>query len=177
MLYLRPCASEYTDERFADAWHMLRPCTCACAIGRARIRADTGERLSAGVDRVRLRRAGLQLDVGVQREHRRVEHRVCVELGVGMRRLSGPAITSAHTSCRSLCIVIYRCKVRICKTGTSVCSCVRVRLRAGADDALIRGLCASAKRSLRNAIHRMTTHMYSECVRNACMYACISMRG
>ena len=56
-MYLYPCASGYTDERIADAGlphtcaHVLRPCARACAIGRARIRADTCERLPVGVDR------------------------------------------------------------------------------------------------------------------------------
>ena len=69
----------------------MRPCARAraCAIGRPRIRADTCERLPAGVDRVRPRRAGVQLGVGVQREHRRMEHRLCVEHGLCMRRLIG----------------------------------------------------------------------------------------
>jgi hypothetical protein len=58
--------------------------------------------------------------------------------------------------------------------GTRVCSCLRVRSRAGADDALIRGMCASAARSLRKAIHRWNTHKYSIWVHDACMhlYAC-----
>jgi surface protein len=56
------------------------------------------------------------------------------------------------------------------KMGTRVCSCVRVRSRAGADDALIRGMCGSATRSLRNAIHRSNTHTHSVRIHNACMY-------
>jgi hypothetical protein len=40
-------------------------------------------------------------------------------------------------------------------------SCVRVRSRAGADDALIRGMCASATRSVRKAIHLWNTHIHS----------------
>jgi hypothetical protein len=44
------------------------------------------EPLPVGVDRVRLRRAGVLLGVGVQREHRRVEHRACHRLDPGMRR-------------------------------------------------------------------------------------------
>ena len=36
------------------------------------------------------RRAGVLPGVGVQREHRRVEHRLSVEHGPGMRRLFGP---------------------------------------------------------------------------------------
>jgi hypothetical protein len=50
--------------------------------------------------------------------------------------------------------------------GTRVCYCIRVRSRAGADDALI----ASATRSLRKAIHRWHTHRYSICTHTACMY-------
>jgi hypothetical protein len=45
--------------------------------------------------------------------------------------------------------------------GTRACSCVRVRSRAGADDALTRGSCASATRSLRKATHRWNTHIHS----------------
>jgi hypothetical protein len=44
------------------------------------------EPLPVDVDRVRLRRAGVLLGVCVQREHRRVEHRVCVEHAFGMDR-------------------------------------------------------------------------------------------
>jgi hypothetical protein len=47
---------------------------------------------------------------------------------------------------------------------------MRVRSRAGADDALIRGMCVSAARSLCKAIHRWNTHIYSVCIPNACMY-------
>jgi hypothetical protein len=54
--------------------------------------------------------------------------------------------------------------------GTRVCSCIRVRLRAAADDTLIRGMWASAARSLRSAIHRWNTHRYSICIHTACMY-------
>jgi hypothetical protein len=48
--------------------------------------------------------------------------------------------------------------------------CVRVRSRAGADDARVRGMCASAARSLRKAIHRWNTHGYSMYIPAACMY-------
>ncbi len=44
------------------------------------------EPLPVGVDRVRLRRAGFPRCVGVQREHRRVEHRACHYVVRGMRR-------------------------------------------------------------------------------------------
>ncbi len=44
------------------------------------------EPLPVGMDRVRLRRAGVLLGVGFQREHRRVEHRACHRLDPGMRR-------------------------------------------------------------------------------------------
>jgi hypothetical protein len=44
------------------------------------------EPLPVGVDRVRLRRAGVLLCVGFQREHRRVEHRVRHHVVLGMRR-------------------------------------------------------------------------------------------
>ncbi len=54
--------------------------------------------------------------------------------------------------------------------GTRLRSCVRVRSRAGADDALIRGSFASAARSLRSAIHRWNTHIHSVRIHNACMY-------
>jgi hypothetical protein len=54
--------------------------------------------------------------------------------------------------------------------GTRVCSCVRVRSRAGAYDSLIRGTCVSATRCLRKAIHRWNTHIHSVRIHNACMY-------
>ena len=44
------------------------------------------EPLPVGVDRVRLRRAGVRFGVGVQREHRRVEHRGRHHVVLGMRR-------------------------------------------------------------------------------------------
>ncbi len=55
-----------------------------------------------------------------------------------------------------------------------MCSCICVRSRAGADDALIRGSCASAARSLRKAIHRWnarTQYMHTQC-----MHVSTSMR-
>jgi hypothetical protein len=66
---------------------------------------------------------------------------------------------------------IYRCEVRVCKwvMGTHVCCCIRVRSRAGADDARIRGVCASAMRSLRKAIHRWNTHRYRMEIHDACI--------
>jgi hypothetical protein len=60
---------------------------------RARPEPETLNRASpcpSGVDRVRLRRAGVLVGVGVQREHRRVEHRACHHVAPGMRRLFGP---------------------------------------------------------------------------------------
>jgi hypothetical protein len=56
---------------------------------RARPKAETRNRASPlpiGVERVRLRRAGVRLGVGVQREHRRVEHRGRHHVNPGMRR-------------------------------------------------------------------------------------------
>jgi hypothetical protein len=44
------------------------------------------EPLPVGVDRVRLLRAGVQMGVGVQRQHRRVEHRGRHHVVLGMRR-------------------------------------------------------------------------------------------
>ncbi len=104
-MYLYPCAAGYTDEGIADArpphtrGHVLRPCArvCACAIGRARIRADTCERVpSAWTKASAFRRRGPRLArlagvlprVGVRRGHRRVEHRACHRLVLCMRRLS-----------------------------------------------------------------------------------------
>ena len=69
-------------------------------------------------------------------------------------------------------VYIYRRKVRVCK-WVRVCvlayACDRVRSRAGGDDALMRGMCASAARSLRKAIHRWNTHTHNVCIHNACM--------
>ncbi len=60
---------------------------------------------------------------------------------------------------------------------TRVRSCIGVRSRAGADDALIRGTCASATRSLRKAIHRWNTHRHTYIhMMHACIYihACLA---
>jgi hypothetical protein len=54
--------------------------------------------------------------------------------------------------------------------GARVCSRIPVRSRAGADDAIMRGMCASATRSLCKAIHRWNTHIHSAIIPNACMY-------
>jgi hypothetical protein len=55
---------------------------------RARPVPETLNRASlpVGVDHVLLRRAGVHLGVGVQREHRRVEHRACHHASRSMRR-------------------------------------------------------------------------------------------
>jgi hypothetical protein len=58
----------------------------------------------------------------------------------------------------------------------AVCSCARVRSPAGADGVLIRGMCASAARSLRKAIHRWNTHIHSISLYRLCMHVSISMR-
>jgi hypothetical protein len=54
-----------------------------------------------------------------------------------------------------ICMYVYVCMY----VYSRVCCCERVRSRAGADDALMRGMCASAARSLRNAIHLWNTHI------------------
>ncbi len=77
-------------------------------------------------------------------------------------------IANAHVM-YNIYVYIHRCQVRVCELGTRVCSCVCVRSRSGADDARISGMCASAARSLRKAIHRWNTHIHSICVHNACM--------
>ncbi len=80
--------------RAADA----RAWALACARVRMRVWARTYLRravraLPVGVDHVRLRRAGVLLGVGVQREHRHVEHRGRHHVVLGMRRLAdGPAV-------------------------------------------------------------------------------------
>jgi hypothetical protein len=97
-MYLHPCASGYTDERIAGAGpphtraHVLRPCA------RARVGVRLGAHASAPTPASAFRRrgprvvrlAGVPRGAGVQREHRRVEHRVCVEHAVGMRRFTWP---------------------------------------------------------------------------------------
>jgi hypothetical protein len=54
--------------------------------------------------------------------------------------------------------------------GTRVSSCVRVRSRAGADDAPIRGMCASAARALRTAIDGTRTEIVYIYTMHACIY-------
>ncbi len=51
-----------------------------------------------------------------------------------------------------------------------MCSCVRLRSRAGADDARIRGMCASAARSLCSAIDGTSTYTGYVYTTHACIY-------
>ncbi len=64
-------------------------CVCARArvLGRTRIRAENVRALPIGNGPRADRLAGVQDGVGVQREHRRVEHRSCVDHAKCMRRL------------------------------------------------------------------------------------------
>jgi hypothetical protein len=66
---------------------------CVCVCVRARVCVcdhghppGTVRSLSVGVDCRAVLLAGVPLGGGVQREHRRVEHRVCVDHAVGTRR-------------------------------------------------------------------------------------------
>jgi hypothetical protein len=63
--------------------HALAGSCCGSAETR---NAEPCEPLPVGVNRVWLRRAGVLLGVGVQREHRRVEHSACHHVGLCMRR-------------------------------------------------------------------------------------------
>jgi hypothetical protein len=74
--------------------YVLHACICiharlathtCCELGLAR-NPNPCEPCPSAVDCVRLRRAGVLLGEGVQREHRRVEHRACRLVGLGMRR-------------------------------------------------------------------------------------------
>jgi hypothetical protein len=87
-------AASYSGERIADAGpphtraDVLRP-VCARAV-RVRLGAHASAPTRASAFRRRerhvARRAGVQLGVGVQREHRRVEHRASHLVGKRMRR-------------------------------------------------------------------------------------------
>jgi hypothetical protein len=72
--------------------HVLRPCARACVRVRLGGHASGPTHASAfrrhGPREVRL--AGVPVGLGVQREHRRVEHRLSVEHAVCMGRLFGP---------------------------------------------------------------------------------------
>jgi hypothetical protein len=54
--------------------------------------------------------------------------------------------------------------------GTRLCPCVRLRSRARADVALMRGMCASAARSLRNASDGTRTGIAYSYMMHACIY-------
>jgi hypothetical protein len=73
--------------------HVLRPCARACLRVRMCAHASAPKHASPSCRRrPRVARlAGLHGGVGVQRRHRRVEHRVCHHVVRGMRRLSGRA--------------------------------------------------------------------------------------
>ena len=75
----------HTRPTCASVCARARACDCAPTHPRHHVRAPSrrrGPRVA--------RRAGVPLGVGVQREHRRVERRLSVEHGRGMRRLIGP---------------------------------------------------------------------------------------
>jgi hypothetical protein len=77
--------------------HRTHARTC-CVRSRARVRVRSGTHASAPTHARAFRRrgprmarrAGVHWGVGVQREHRRVEHRACRLVVLCMRRLSGP---------------------------------------------------------------------------------------
>ncbi len=133
--YLYPCAAGYTDERVRYGAQASAP-THASAFRRRRPRVA--------------RLAGVRGGVGVQRRHRRVEHRACHHVVRGMRRLL-----------YALYIHMY---VPVCRY--SWCVCARARAR-------IRGMCASATPSLRNAIDGTRTSLYY--MYTPCIFVSISM--
>jgi hypothetical protein len=214
-MYLYPCASGHTDERIADAGpphtraDVLLPSArageCACEWApthpRRPMRAPFRRR---GPRAARL--AGVLVCVGVvQREHRRVEHRVGHHVVLGMRLCFGPparhrlrdALGESSMRRGPLCAAgpPMRARVWACgdvwarsiynmcayidaKSGyvkwALVCSCIRVRSRAGADDALVCGMCASATRSPRNAIDGPRTRSVYRYTMQACLHPCAS---
>jgi hypothetical protein len=89
-----PCAASYTDERIAGARRRTqtrpraasgRAHVCVCDRARTHPRRHMKARSRRRGPRV-ARRAGVLLGVGVQREHRLVEHRVCHHVGKCVRR-------------------------------------------------------------------------------------------
>ncbi len=111
-------------------WVMDRLCAHAlagscCGLGLKPETLKPCEPLPVGVDRVRLRRAGVLLGVCFQRGHRRVEHRGRVRHGLGMR-LFGPAA-------RTMADALGRASMRrggLLRGGTADAH-ARVRTRAG----------------------------------------------
>ena len=110
---------------------------------RARPEPETLNRASpcpSGVDRVRPRRSGVPFGVGLQRQHRRVEHRVGVKLVLCMRRLFGPAA-------RTMADALGRASMRrgpLCAAAPPMCA--RVRTRAGTRLRGALGVCTAARR-------------------------------
>ncbi len=88
------------------------------------------------------RRAGVLLGGGVQREHRRVEHRACYFVVRGMRRLSGPGGAPVQAGRARLgrrcgagryarCAVGTLMRARVCaQTYSRVCTCVGIAARS-----------------------------------------------
>jgi hypothetical protein len=77
---------------------------------------------SVGVDRRWLRLAGVLLGVGVQRGHRRVEHRRGHHAVSGMRRFSGPAVRHCRRDALGRDVDVARAVVR----GGAADACARV---------------------------------------------------
>ncbi len=154
--------------------------TC-CVRARERVRLRSGAHTSTPAHasafcrlRPRVARlAGVPVGVGVQREHRRVEHRVCVGHGRGMRRLSGPGGARPRAG-RARRVVgakravvrggiagyIYNIHTHICAAAhrrcTLACVCADVWAHARAGVHVCRYCCAYESRVL-------------------CMYLCVCM--
>jgi hypothetical protein len=110
-------------------------CARVCGLAlRARPKPRTPEPcepLPVGVDRVRLRRAGVHLGVAFQREHRRVEHRGRHLVVLGMRRL--PARRRGLWRTRSAGASLRRSGFCAAAPPMRVCvrACAGNRLRGG----------------------------------------------
>jgi hypothetical protein len=121
----------------------------------------------AGVDHVQLRLAGVPV-VGIQREHRRVEHRVTYLVVLCMRRLSGPGgarpqagrarrvVDTAQAGVRSGAADARVCVRR--HVGTRMRGCPRVQVQLLVAETGYMYICTCMYISL--CMHYTHTHIY-----------------
>jgi hypothetical protein len=126
--------------------HAPTCCVRACARVCVRLGAHASAPTRASPSRRRRLRvprlAGVPVCVGVQRRHRRVEHRACHRVVRGMRRLSGPGGAQLRAGrarpgrrCGAgRCARRHRRSARVCvqtcgHAHARVCTCVSLRVR------------------------------------------------
>ncbi len=120
-----------------------------------------------GEDRLRLRLAAILHGVSVQRQHRRVEHRACRNVGRGMRRL--PARRRALWRTRSAGV---RCGAAGCSRRHRRCAGVRTRGGTRLRGAMCGGMAARSRDSIYVSEY-ISIHIPCDILYTIHIYVCI----